>query len=324
MSEKVTQIIQTAEKLFHNTERSNMETLWDEIAEFVLPAQRNLFNGVQTPGDKKTRRLYDSTGLQANHDLAASIHSTLNNPATQWSKIRFKDEDLNNSDEATDWLEDVNRRIHTALNESNFDSEIGKNYRSYTSLGTMALLHDSSEDGFRFKAVHLGEYAIAENSKSEVDVFYRKFKMTVRQAVENFGDSNHSDVLRMMKDKPYEMLEFLQEIVPRDPKDIKLNEFGLAAPENRPFSSHIIDCKHQHLVEEGGYYEFPVYITRWELGPNEVYGRSPAHNALPDIRTLNILIKKSLQALAKAVHPPILVTERGVLGNLDYDLVEYL
>ena len=96
-------------------------------------------NTTSTPGAKKTDRLFDSVSVQANADLASTMHSTLTNPATQWSKIRYKDEDLNNNAEAVSWLQEVNRQIHNAINESNFDTEISKNYRMYTGLGSIPL-----------------------------------------------------------------------------------------------------------------------------------------------------------------------------------------
>jgi hypothetical protein len=72
----------------------------------------------------------------------------------------------------------------------------------------------------------------------------------------------------------------------------------------------------QHIIERGGFYEFPYAVPRWSKNADEEYGRGPGHDALPDIRTLNRVKKLSLQALAKALAPPLLVLEDAVVGSV--------
>jgi hypothetical protein len=332
---KAQELNQRALKLFNSTERRNAEEQWELIAEFMLPNQSGIFvgethtgqvraSGNATPGGKKTSRLFDSTAIQANSDLASAIHSTLTNPATKWSKIRFKDDALNNDQESVAWLEAVNNQIHSALNESNFDTEVAKNYKMYTSLGSMALIHESAGDEddantrLKFKAVHLSEVVWEENSEGRADTMFRRFRMTAKQAAEQFGEENLSENARQtLMDKPSEELTFLHAIMPRKRSEIKLNELGLAAPKHRPFASLYIELKENHIVEEGGFYEFPAHVVRWETLPGERYGRGPGHIALPDVRTLNRAKELGLHALNKAINPPMLATRRDVIGSLD-------
>ena len=152
-------LIKRCDKAFALTERTNQQDSWSTISEFMLPNQSGIFLGQDTPGGKKTRRLYDSTAIQSNHDLAAAIHSTLTNPATKWSKLRFKEEDLNNNPDATQWLEFVNKQIHSTLNESNFDTMVSKNYQAFCSLGTMVLSHEEEkDDNGIFEGQKLGKF----------------------------------------------------------------------------------------------------------------------------------------------------------------------
>ncbi len=320
----VKELVQLGDSLFHTDERHNIERQWSDIAEFMLPSQFNLFNVKESPGDKKTRRLFDSTAIQANHDLAAAIHSTLTNPASQWSKMKYKDPILNQSSEAIMWLEDTNNRIHDALNESNFYTELAKSYQAFTSLGTMVLLQEDAAhggsrlfQGFRFKSEHMGEVAIAENADADVDTYVKRFKLTAKAAMERFGDKVSDDIKKAIEqNKPFDKFEFMHVVLPRDKKDVKMNDNGLAAPKNRPFMSKIIEKKAMSVVEESGYYEFAPHSVRWQTMPGEVYGRSPGHIALPDTRTLNKLTELTLLFTEKVVNPPILAAETGVVGNL--------
>lgn len=327
--EKVSKIVRDAHTLFGNQERTNSENLWSELTEFMLNNQYGNFttnasgtfaDGLMTgisPGTKKTTRVYDSTALQAVQDLAASFQSTLTNPATKWSRIKYKVEQLNDNEEAARWLDAVNDKIHAELSESNFDTEIGRAYQSLISLANMALFQDEVDGEMVFTCYHLGQIAWSTNKNGLVDRFYRKFTLTVTQAVEKWGKNVHPEVLRLLEEKPFQELSFMQCVFPRDKKDVKLNDVGLAPGENRPYADIYIDLKHKHIVSESGYYEFPLHVARWSIMPGENYGRGPGHYALPDVRTLNHLKMRALESLDRQVRPPLLVNQRDILGGLD-------
>ena len=319
------QLVRRANQSFNSPERQNAEQLWSLLTEYLVPNQSGVFpSSVDTPGAKRTQRLFDSVPIIANHDLATAYHATLTNPATKWSKIRFKDDELNNDEESVMWLEKVNNMIHDEFNESNFDRQISKGYKLFTAIATMPILHEVKREdgvfgGFKFTALHLSEVAIEENADGEVDTLYRKFKLTARQAVQKFGkDAVSQEMIDAIEDgAPDKKFRFIHAIFPRDEKDVQLNEDGLAPAEKRPFASLYLDASTNEVVQEDGFYEFPVYCPRWDTMPGEVYGRGPGHNALPDIRTLNRLKDLSLHSLAQAARPPMITTMRNVLGQLD-------
>lgn len=331
----IDKLLKRVDSAFSSSERSNNEMLWDELSEFMLNNQHKFFresaasttdisNLVSSnAGTRKTRRLYDSTALQAVQDLASAFQSTLTNPATTWSKLRYQDDRLNNDEEALQWLEQVNKKIHTELAESNFDTEISKSYQSLVALNNMAFFQESDTDengifqGFRFTSLHLSQMAWSENKDGIVDTLYRKFTMTARQAFEKWGDSVSDKMIKILQENPDKDLDFVQVIFPREEKDIQLNELGLAPGNKRPFASIYIDMNHKHKLEESGYYEFPIHVTRWSLAPGEKYGRGPSLYALPNVRTINKLMEEYLIAVARDNNPPVLVSSRDVMGNLN-------
>lgn len=321
-------IIKRSEELFTATERNQSEGTWSELLEFMLNNQSGTFSSsqstgaggpsVSSQGAKKTRRLFDSTAMQAVQELASSFQGTLTNPATVWSQLRFSDEVLNNDDSAIAWLSAVNKAVHAKLNESNFNTEIAKSYQSFVALANMALLHEEDNfGGFRFTAVHLGQIAWAEDRFGVVDTVHRKFTLTASQAFSRWGGELGDNILRALDKDPNKEFEFLHSIFPRAKSEVKLNEFGLAAAQHRPIASTYISLTDKTLVEDGGYYEMPVYVARWGLMPGERYGRGPAHLALPDTRTLNKTIELTLRAAAKQIDPPLLVNQRDMFGQLD-------
>ena len=319
-------IVKRSSRLFNGVERSNFKDRWEMISEFVMPSQSGIFIGKDSKGDKKTARLFDSTAIQANQDLANAFNSTLTNQATVWSMLRFTEDELNNNEQAIFWLEAVNTEIHKQLNESNFYTEVSKSYLSYPSLGNLVLMHEVKDfdespegdfPGFRFKALHLSEVAWSENKDSIVDTVYRKFESTARVVMDRWGDRASEKVKDAFREDPERPVNIIQAIFPRPRKEIKLNEFGLAPGKNRPFGSIYMEAEGHNILEESGFYEFPVYAVRWSTLPGEVYGRGPGETAIPDIRTLNKVKELNLQLLNRTVNPPLFTNQRNVLGSLD-------
>ena len=86
---KLESLIKRSDDLFGSSERRNNEVMWDELSEFMLNNQYGLFRTAtasqtdisslqsNAAGTKNTRRLYDSTALQAVQDLASAFQGTL-------------------------------------------------------------------------------------------------------------------------------------------------------------------------------------------------------------------------------------------------------
>lgn len=319
---EIDNILQQADTLFSSPERHNNERTWEELSEFMLNNQHKSFNhnanvGSVMSGQKKTRRLYDSTALQAVQDLSSAFQGTLTNPATIWSNLRFMDKELNDDEDSSMWLDRVNKIIHQKFGESNFNTEISKAYQSFVALANMAVFLEEDKGKLRFKSCHLSEVSWSEDKDGIVDTVYRKFYMTAKQAFQKWGSKVHDGILKCLEKNPEKEFQFLHAIFPRKEKEIKLNEFGLGPGKHRPVASIYIDMSHKSMLEETGYYEMPLMVSRWSLMANERYGRGLCHLALPAVRTLNKLEELDLQAYALQVRPPILANQRDVFGQLD-------
>lgn len=315
------EIVKKADKAFTTAERTNVEAIWKLLSEFIVTNANGGWYG--TDGDRGTRkdsRIFNSIGSQSLRDLASFLHATITNPAMQWSKLRFREEELNDENEAVEWLQDGIRKVHIHLDESNFNSEIGEGYNSLGGFGTTAIFHEEivTSEGikFNFNTWHLSEIAIAENSVGMVDTIYRKFKMTLKQLYEKFGEVIGPELKEKMLMAPLEEYHLYHAIYPRPVEEVKLNELGLSAnPKTRPFASCYVLKKTGQLLKEDGYYEFPVYVPRWSTMPAEVYGYGPGHTAIADVRSLNKIWEQGLKALAKSVNPTIMTSKSNIFSG---------
>ena len=83
------------------------------------------------------------------------------------------------------------------------------------------------------------------------------------------------------------------------------------------FASVYVAFEGRTLISESGFESFPYMVSRYVTAPREVYGRSPAMLALPDIKMINEMSKTVIRAAHKVVDPPILLSDDGVLTSLN-------
>ena len=289
-------------------QRQNWETHWQEVADYMQPRKADVTKQ-RARGDKRMEQVFDSSPIQAVELLAASLHGMLTNPSTPWFTLRFKDEEIDNEDEAKLWLESSTDAMYTAFNRSNFQQEIFELYHDLITFGTAAMfIEEDNDDIIKFSTRHINEVFIAENDKGRIDTIYRKFKISARAAIQKFGDAVSSDVQTKAKKDPYEEMEILHAVYPR--VDFNPNKKD---KKNMPFESVYIEFKNGNELSVSGFREFPFVVPRYLKASNEIYGRSPAMTALPDVKMLNEMSKTTIKAAQKQVDPPLLVPDDGFL-----------
>ena len=301
--------------------RQVWESHWQEVADYMLPRKSDV-NTERTRGDKRNIKIYDSTAVHSLELLASSLHGMLTSNSQRWFQLRYKEAILNDSDEAKEWLEDAMDKMMIAFHRSNFQQEIFENYHDLIAFGTSCLfIEEDEQDIIRFSARHIKEIYITENERGFVDTIYRKFKLTAKAVLEKFGKDNVSkDTIVKFQKTPFDDIEIVHVVRPRsvfDPNKLDKN--------NMPFQSVYMEYETGHIISIGGYREFPYVVPRYLKASNEIYGRSPGMNSLPDVKVLNTMVKVSLKAAQKQVDPPLLVPDDAMIlpvrtapGSLNY------
>jgi hypothetical protein len=199
--------------------------------------------------------------------------------------------------------------MYSAFNRSNFQQEIFELYHDLITFGTAAMfIQEDNEDILKFSTRHINEIFIAEDDKGRIDTVYRKFKLSVRATIQQFGDSVSMDIKAQAKKDPYNEIEILHVVYPRSDYNPKLKD-----TENMPFESVYIEMDSGNELSVSGFQEFPFVVPRYLKASHEIYGRSPAMTALPDVKMLNEMSKTTIKAAQKQVDPPLLVPDDGFL-----------
>jgi len=299
------------------SDRQTWEDHWQDILDYVMPRKADV-TFVRSKGEKRTEVLFDSTAITANNLLAASLQGTLTSPSLPWFHLKLRDEELNKNRDVQLWLEDSARRMYDVFNESNFNTEVHELYLDLCSVGTGAIFVEEGNSGFtnegiHFNCLHIAEYFIQENINGKVDTLYRKYKLTARQAIEEFGEENVGEkIIEAAQNKPDKQFNFIHAVEPTKDYERAIGK----VKTKLPFHSCHVCVEDKMVVRTGGYNEFPYLVPRWSKATGEIFGRSPSYNALPDIKTLNKAVEIGLKAWAKAIDPPLLVQDDGVIGRV--------
>ena len=292
--------------------RSNWESHWQEVADLMLPRKAEITKE-RARGDKRHTQIFDATSVHALELLAASLHGMLTSSANRWFSLRFKETQLNESDEAKEWLEDSTQRMYDVISKSNFQQEIFECYHDLIAFGTSCLMiEEDQEDVLNFSARHIKEIYIQENKKGYVDTLYRRFKMPAQAAVSKFGFENVSrDIQNIANKNPFDDIDLVHVVRPRAEFDPNKKD-----KKNMPYQSVYFEYGSGHIISIGGFLEHPYVIPRYLKASTEQYGRSPGMNALPDVKVLNKMVENSLKAAAKQIDPPLLIPDDGMLAPI--------
>jgi hypothetical protein len=154
----------------------------------------------------------------------------------------------------------------------------------------------------------MGEIYFRENFQGQLDGHCRGFRLTAAQAKQQFGEDKLPEQIAKCTDSNAKF-SFLHRVCPRDDYDQSRRD-----QKNKPYASYYIAIDGKRLVQEGGYNSYPLAGPRYEQGPGEVYGRSPAMAVLPTIKTLNSEKRDFLVQGHRAGTPVLLTTDDGIVG----------
>lgn len=302
------------------TERHNFETLWQEVADYMMP-NRDQITRKNDPGQKKGTMILDNVGIVSLELLAATLHTWLTNPQEQFIALTTGDEEIDGEDDVRVWLQDSARRIRNVLNNTNFQTEVHETYLEEAGFGTAVLSCEEDEENVCvFMARPIASCFLEEDQNGRVIGIYREFEYTAEQAATEYGLTKLPKKVKDAFDKKIETkFKFIHCVR-------KVMDYGDGTPKPRfPWESKHIGVEDRVFIKESGFNENPYMTPRWMKIAGEKYGRSPGMTALPDMKMLNAMTETTLKGAQKVVDPPLQAPDDGFImpiitkpGGLNY------
>jgi hypothetical protein len=275
--------------------------------------------------------VWDFTAPVALAKLASHVHVSITPPGVKWALLEWEDPELQEDDECRKWLEKNSDQLFGELEKSDFNGEASSAYPEYIGLGnTVTVLeartNDAGEyDSLDFTSVPIKEVEFEEDHRGRIMRFYRVIAWTPGQILERFEDEENpgsvpDHIRERAKTAASQRIDVVFCVWERDEyrESPEGEEPLVLLPEKRPYGyCYFLRETGEQLGEEGGYYDFPVYIARYDRVPGSRWGRGLGHLALPHTKGLNAYVELVMTRAALDVDPPTKATERGMLSELD-------
>ena len=290
-------------------ERDSWLSDWKDLAEKFLPRKMFVLDqGDQTNEGGINNTLYDSASIRAMRVLAAGMQGGMTSPARPWLRLSIDDLELKENSAVKEWLAVVQREMLSLFSKSNFYSAIYTRFLELATFGTAAMYEvEDPETVIRFIPLTIGEYYAATDFDKRIKTLFREYEATAEQIVNQFGEDNVSQVVKESNEDPARKDNYYTIVHVCLPNPDY--EEGRLGYEGKLYLSLYWEDKTADIdkpyLSVGGFDEQPFVVPRWDVKGNNVYGDSPAMDALPDVKQLQSQTKSLMKALQKEVDPPM-------------------
>lgn len=253
-------------------------SIHQEAMDYATP-QRETFT-IHTEGQRKNRFVYDSTAEESIKQFAARIQGSLIPSWQHWMDLIAGDSVPKEEKEAIDkLLKEATDTFFSNLNHSNFDTEITPSLIDL-GIGTGAILVEENEfdeaSAFKFTNIPLAELYIEKPARGAIKNTFRKQKVEAGNIVTTWPKAKIPADLQKIIDKTPE-------------KEVDIINAFLFNNKSKLYSQVVIWGKDAIFTQE--FKTRRLIVFRWSVTPGEGYGRGPAIEKLPDIRTANKVVE---------------------------------
>jgi hypothetical protein len=222
------------------------------------------------------------------------------------------------NDNVTRALTTVTKKFASAIEESNFYEEMGSSIDALTYIGTTALYCESTTKSLlNWRSHYYNSFFICENYNGEVDTVIREFKLTARQAVQQFGDDT-PEKIRGDADSPSNSSKeytFIHFVMPRTNGFVS----GSEKKKEKAIASYYVCYDTKEIIKESGYDEMPYAVGRFYRTNYEKYGRSPAMEVASTLPMVNDMEGVRIRGAQRVSNPPWLAPNDGSTRRITND-----
>jgi hypothetical protein len=289
--------------------RSTWDTEWDQVARYCCPRKGNILTKL-TPGASHTINIYDTTAQESGDIFGAGMMSNLMPAGEKW--FRFQPKGDTASPALKEWLSEISDIAITFIGASNFYLAAHEDCIDAGHFGSsLTFLDQGKKKLLNYVNIPVGTFAWEEDAEGNVDTVGREWKWTARQAVqfwgkEALGKAQTDSLNDASPQRGMRQFTYVHFVEPRADADYR---GGQVAGNKRPIRSCYLCVEDMQLIQEDGYYSMPYFGSRLLRSNNEIYGRGPGMNVLPEVKLVNAMERDMLIAIEKMVNPPWLMPD---------------
>lgn len=286
---------------------------------------------VLSADNRAARRFaYDSTGIRAVPKFRAILQRLCSPDGQRWAKLNADDQALMRQPRVKMYFHELTELLHKMryTPRARFKQMTTGVYSQIGVLGfgpnRIRWRQPSAIEprgGFIYKAVHAKDVFVLADGDGVVDTHFVRFWLTARQFKLWFPKLDKSEYPPVIQrelertggPRDNEFYEFVHITYPRD-----MDSYDKHALDVRrfPYCGNYLAVQDKEWVgKEEGYMRQPYLVPRSYTEPDDLYGYSPALQALPSLGAASAMKKSIIRAGQKAVDPVILAADDGILSG---------
>jgi hypothetical protein len=289
--------------------RKPFESVWDEITDLYY-TKRRIYAPKNPNASKKPDHRYSSKAKRASSIASRGFQGYTADRRSDWMLLQFEDQALMAMYGVQDWLEECHRTLSAHFSRAGLYEALAELIPDGHNLGTGAIYSEeiTSKARIAYRCKHPWACYFAENSFGEIDIARDEEWMSYRSAVERFGKEKlHESWQRNFESRPLDNVLIQHITMPMDERYLEYAKGPII--RSFPFVSIWLDLENQHIIDVGGFWEFPYFVWRYERSAGDAYGFGPGFDVIDDCYVANQMTRSRIALGNLIADPPLLIPE---------------
>lgn len=287
--------------------RGPLESRFDQAFHYAMPG-RNSYFGDDLQDDVDD--VFDETAIVATQEFASRLQSGITPNFSRWAQLQAGSEvEEGERKEVNLALDGVTEFAFEVIAASNFSQESYETYLDLSvTVGFMEIEKGDAINPCLFTSVPATEMWIENGPFDKIDRFYRLKKYTYDKLKVKYPDITLP---------PEAAKDFMEDSKPRRFLECTFRNWDRTNEE--VYWKMVIWIDEEHIVTSREYVgrgSAPTIAVRWSKSAGEVWGRGPLLNALPAIKTVNLVMQMILENAQMSISGMYNYDDDGVV-NVD-------
>lgn len=284
-------------------QREEYMPAWRDIGDLISPMRPRFLRESNKP--RRHNDIINNKATLSSSVLQSGLHSGVSSPSRPWFKLTTPDQEMSEDAEVKQYLATVSETLYTIFALSNTYLSLQTSYRDLGDYGNSCIVFDDDfEDVINGKVLSIGEYMWATDSRDNVNTLAREYAQTTMQMVEEYGLENVSRRVRDAWDRgDYDTYHEVANVIEPNVEQER-GEPGMAGAAYVNVKYEIGgDAK--DILSVRPWTEWRAACGRWDVRAGEVYAEGPGRTAIGDVAALQVLERRSGQAIDRGLRPSL-------------------
>jgi len=290
--------------------RTHWEPLWQDCYDYALPQRTGFYQ--TTPGEDRMDNVFDETAIVGTQEFASRMQSGICPPFTKFLVLEpGPNIESDQRDQVMKGLQEIEADFFDTLNHSNFNQEMYEFFLELAVSNAPFLIEENNDEPdrpVRFTQVPLSQVYMERDAFGGVGAVFQvaKYKISDIKVKWPKAKFTNADLLKLEAEEPEKEIDIL--VATYRDWSVKTEEVNRYCVIAKQYEDEVYQ---EELRGEGSN---PWVVGGWSRSAGETYARGPLLNALPAIRTLNLVVQMILENADLAISGMWQGDDDGVLN----------